>query len=78
MPATKKNVTLNLRTDLIQATKVLAAKRGRSMTALVEELLEEQVRSEHRVDDAVRELLAYVPKLRFRRKPLAREEIYER
>ena len=42
----KKNLTLSLPSELIQAAKVYAAKNGASINALVKESLEQKVRSE--------------------------------
>ena len=53
----KKNLTLSLPSELIQAAKVYAAKNGASINALVKESLEQKVRSEDDHMAALRRIL---------------------
>jgi len=74
----KKNLTLSLPAALIQAAKVLAAKRGTSLNALVRKNLEEMVRGEDEYEAALRRILSPSRKNLYRlRRPLNRTELYD-
>lgn len=74
----KRNLTLSLPADLIQSAKVLAAKRGTSVNALVRESLEKMVRSEDRYMEAVERILSWSSQGLYRStRKLSREELYE-
>ena len=51
---TKRNLTVQLDEDVIQQAKVLAARRGTSVSTLVASELERLVADDHRYDDAYR------------------------
>jgi plasmid stability protein len=74
----KKNFTLALPAGLIQAAKVLAAKRGTSVNALVKENLEQMVRAEDEYQAALRRILSPSRKNLYRiEKRHSRAELYE-
>ena len=74
------NITLKLDETLLQEARVLAAKRGTSVSRLVTEQLEELVKKDRRYDSArrraVKRLEAAAP-LEWK-PPDARDELYER
>lgn len=76
----KTNVTLSVDSDLLQDAKVLAARRGTSVSRMMTEQLEELVRKDREYDRARRRALArlesgfdlgWTP-------PASRAEIHER
>ncbi len=74
----KRNLTLSLPVDLIRSAKVLAARRGTSVNALVRESLEGMVRSEDTVQDALQRILASSAEGLYRTRKVSREELHER
>ncbi len=74
---TKRNLTLSLPEDLIQSVKVLAAKRGTSLNAMVRDSLERLVSSQDDYQAAAARILARGGLFRSTRK-VSREEIYDR
>ena len=72
----KKNLTLSLPSELIQAAKVYAAKHGTSINALVKESLEQKVRAEDEAMEALNRILAQKDLYRSTRK-VHRSELYE-
>jgi len=52
-----RNITFSLPEDLIRQAKVLAARRDRSLNALVREVLEKEVKSRDRYRKAAARLL---------------------
>jgi plasmid stability protein len=76
---TKRNLTLSLPEGLIRSAKVLAAKRGTSVNALVRESLEGMVRSEDTVQDALERILSFSAEGLYRTtRKVSREELHER
>jgi len=79
-PPVKKNLTLSLPAELIGSAKVLAAKRGTSINALVKESLEELVRLEDEQAAALRRILSTSRKGLYRLKlksgKFSRAELY--
>jgi hypothetical protein len=53
----KNNITLRVESDLIQEAKVLAARRGTSVSAMLSKQLEEMVRDEKAYETARRNAL---------------------
>ena len=79
MTNSKKNLTLSLPVDLIRGAKVLAAKRGTSINALVKESLEQVARSEDEQAAALRRILSASRRGLYRlklRKGTLRSQIY--
>ena len=75
----KKNLTLSLPADLIQAAKVFAARRGTSINALVKESLGRMVRQEDEYAAALRRILAASEKPLYRtRRKVPRAKLYDR
>jgi hypothetical protein len=75
--ANKKNLTLNLPVELIRDAKILAAQRGASLNALVQESLESAIRAGDAYTAAGERLLAAsekglydVPKKKWKRSEL--------
>ncbi len=78
--AKKTNITLKLDADLLQAAKVLAAKKGTSVSALVTLKLEEAVKEEDEYQQAMKralELMKNSTALGWQ-KPKSRDELHER
>ena len=74
----KKNLTLSLPADLIRAAKVLAAKRGTSINALVKESLDKMVRDQDEYAAALERILAASEKGLYRTKrKFSRSELYD-
>jgi hypothetical protein len=76
----KTNVTVKLDVDLLREARILAAERGRSLSALLTERLEAMVRERKTFDRARRRALArlrtgldlqWTP-------PMSRDELHER
>ncbi len=79
MTNSKKNPTLSLPAELIRGAKVLAAKRGTSINALMKESLQQRVRSEDEQAAALRRILSASRKSLYRlklRKGTLRSQIY--
>lgn len=75
----KRNLTLSLPATLIRSAKVLAAKRGTSVNALVRESLEGMVRSEDTVQDALQRILSSAAEGLYQTtRKVSREELYDR
>lgn len=75
----KTNITLKLDTDLLQEVKVLAARRGTSISRLMTDQIEELVRGERAFDEAKQRALARLDKdLDLGWTKPSREELYER
>jgi hypothetical protein len=78
--SSKTNITLKLDTELLQAIKVVAAKRGTSVSALLTEKLEEIGRNDEEYKKAMKRSIARMEKgwdLGWQ-KPKSRDELHER
>ncbi len=76
----KTNVTVTIDSELAHAAKVLAARRGTSLSRLVGEKLEELVRQDIAYEAAMKQAIADMenaPALGFQ-KPASRDELHER
>jgi hypothetical protein len=76
----KTNVTLKLDVDLLREARVVAAEEGRSISALLSDLLEALVRERKAFDRARRRAVARLHKgfaLRWVR-PKSRDELHDR
>lgn len=76
----KTNVTLKIETSLLKDARVLAAREGTSMSALLTKSLEREVRKDKEYEQARRSALAML-KAGFSlgwTPPRSRDEIYER
>jgi len=73
----KRNLTLSLPEELIRSAKVLAAKRGTSLSAMVRDSLERLVGSQDEYQAAAERILARGGLFRSTRK-VSREELYDR
>lgn len=75
-----RNVTLSLPDDLVRRTKVLAAERDTSMSALVGELLVQTLGEEVSYEEAWSEEEAFMAagNLRVGARPAARDELHQR
>jgi hypothetical protein len=79
--ATKKtNITLKLDASLVQAIKVIAAKRGISVSALLTDKLEEEVQRNGEYEQAMKRALALMKESSAYgwQKPKSRDELHER
>ena len=79
--ATKKtNITLKLDASLVQAIKVIAAKKGISVSALMAHKLEEEVQKNGDYEQAMKRALALMKENSAFgwKKPKSRDELYER
>jgi predicted transcriptional regulator len=75
----KTNITLKLDTDLLQEVKVLAARRGTSISRLMTDQIEELVQGEKAFDEAKRRALTRLDKdLDLGWTKPSREDLYER
>jgi hypothetical protein len=75
----KANITLKIDARLLKEIKVLAAREGTSISALMTELLEDRVRKGRDYEQAKRRALARLHEgLDLGGRPLSRDEIYER
>ena len=77
--SSKANITLKIDTGLLKEIKVLAAREGTSVTALIAALLEERVKKDRDYEQAKRRALARLRQgydLGFR--PIPRDELHER
>ena len=75
----KANITLKIDTRLLKEIKILAAREGTSITALMAALLEERLKRDQHNEQAKRRALARLRQgydLGFR--PLSRDELHER
>ena len=72
----KKNLTLSLPSELIQAAKVYAAKRGTSVNALVKESLERLVGMDEERLAALKRILSYKDLYRTTKR-FSRSELYD-
>ena len=74
------NITLKLDETLLKEARVLAAKRGTSVSRLVAEQLEELVRTERRYDSAKKRALRRMESARSLDwvPPASRDELHER
>ena len=73
----KRNLTLSLPTELIQAAKVLAAKRGTSINSLVQESLLKIVRSEDETAAALGRVLGTSFEGPYTERKWNRSELYD-
>ena len=76
----KANITLKLDVDLLRAVKVLAAKRGTSISAFAAETFAEAVKREDSYEDSRRRAIALMKEgwsLGWK-KPKSRDELHER
>lgn len=76
----KTNITVKLDADLAREAKVLAARRGTSVSRLVADQLEELVRRDKTYQSAMRRALSRLQKgydLQWQ-KPSTRDELHER
>jgi hypothetical protein len=75
----KTNITLKIDTNLLREIKILAAKEGTSITALMAALMEERVKKGSDYERLKRRALARLHKgLDLGGRPSSREDIYER
>jgi len=75
----KTNVTLKIDTGLLREIKILAAREGTSISALMTELLASRVKRDLHYGQAKRRALARLREgLDLGGRPLSRDEIYER
>jgi len=75
----KSNITLKIDTQLLRKIKILAAKQGTSISALLIALLEEKVGKDAEYEQAKKRALARMQQgydLGF--KPIPRDELHER
>lgn len=73
----KSNLTLQLETDVIRRARIVAAKRGTSVSALVARELDELVAREDRYEEARRRALELMARSRPRGgRSWTRDEIY--
>jgi len=78
MPS-KTNITLKIDTELLREIKILAAREGTSISALMTELLANRVKRDLHYEQAKRRALARLRQgLDLGGRPLSRDEIYER
>ncbi|MBI3694717.1 MAG: CopG family transcriptional regulator [Acidobacteria bacterium] len=74
----RKNLTLSLPSELIQAAKVHAAKRGTSINALVKESLEQMVEPQDDYMEALKRILDASRKGLYRSsRKVPRSELYD-
>ena len=75
----RRNLTLQLEADVIKRAKVIAAKRGTSISGLVTRQLEDLVEQDARYDEAMRRALDALDRAAPRGgKRWTREELHER
>ncbi|MGH9612569.1 MAG: hypothetical protein ACRD4P_05765 [Bryobacteraceae bacterium] len=74
----KKNLTVALPADLIREAKVIAAKRGTSLNAMVHESLRKIVNSEDEYTAAAMRFINSPVKYKLKSKKWLRSELYER
>lgn len=75
-----RNVTIKLDEALLREARVLAARQGKSVSALIAELLEARIRDDARYERARKRALARLQKgYRFQwSRPRSRDELHER
>ena len=78
--AHKSNITLKLDKGLIRALKIVAAKRGSSISALLAEKAEQLVRDEGEYEKAMKRAFALMEESSALgwQKPKSRDELHER
>ncbi|HET7106778.1 MAG TPA: DUF6364 family protein [Candidatus Acidoferrum sp.] len=76
----KSNITLKLDKSLLRAVKVVAAKRGTSISAYVAETLTEAMKHDDSYEDSKQRAIALMKESRSLgwKKPKSRDELYER
>jgi predicted transcriptional regulator len=75
----KTNITLKIDRELLREIKILAAREGTSISALMTELLAKRVKRDLHYEQAKRRALARLREgLDLGGRPLSRDEIYER
>ena len=76
----KSNITLKLDRDLLRAVKVVAAKKGTSISAYVAEKLSEAMRQDDSYEESRQRAIALMKDGRSLgwKKPKSRDELYER
>lgn len=76
----KTNITLKLDASLVRAIKVIAAKKGISVSALMAHKLEEEVQKNGDYEQAMKRALALMKENSALgwRKPKSRDELHER
>ena len=74
----KKNLTVALPAELIRDVKVIAAKRGTSLNAMVRESLQRIVNSEDEYAAAAMRFINSPVKYKLKSKKWLRSELYER
>jgi hypothetical protein len=76
----KTNITLKLDASLVQAIKVIAAKKGISVSALMAHKLEEEVQKNGDYEQAMKRAIALMKENSAFgwRKPKSRDELHER
>lgn len=76
----KTNITLKLNADLLRAVKVVAAKRGTSVSAMLTSKLEDEVRMDDEYQDARKRALKLMEESTALgwQKPKSRDELHER
>ncbi|HKI11112.1 MAG TPA: DUF6364 family protein [Candidatus Acidoferrum sp.] len=76
----KTNITLKLDKESLRAVKVVAAKRGTSVSALLSEKLEEIGRNDEEYEKAMKRAIARMENGSFGgwQKPKSRDELHER
>ena len=80
MPKRTSNITLKLDTELLRAVKVVAAKRGTSISALAAASLAEAVRRDDSYEQSMKQSIALMNEswnLGWK-KPKSRDELHER
>lgn len=76
---TRRNLTVQLDEDVIRRAKVVAAKRGTSVSGLVARQLEEIVEGDERYEEASRQALAVLETVSDRGgRRWSREELHQR
>lgn len=75
----KRNLTVSLPNDLIRSAKVLAAKQGASLNALIREDLEKMVRAEKNYQESLEWILKTARKGLYRvpKRRVSRTELYD-
>ena len=76
--SSKKNLTVALPVDLIREAKVIAAKRGTSLNAMVRESLQKAVNSEDEYAAAAMRFIDSPVRYKLKSKKWSRSELYER
>lgn len=76
----KANITLKLDTEILLSIKILAAKRGISISAFAAETFAEALKREGSYEDSMKRALALMKECSSLgwKKPKSRDELYER